>query len=202
MLDSSAAMVRLRLVIAVCAAAFATSACGGALFGSVPSPTPVTADSVRAAVDKSTMKNAHFRVTGTINTSSGQHVSVSGDGVLQKSPASAIEMTLTVVGPQGQTVVVQEISVDGRDYSRVGSGKWTSTPESATSPTVPDKYIGEENIAGTATWHAQSSAASKTYDIWVRESDGYIAYLQYTDPNSVLTMTFDSYNQSPAITAP
>lgn len=196
-------MVRLSLVIAAGAVLLTASACGGALFGSVPSPTPVTAASVRAAVDNSTMKNAHFRVTGTINTSSGQHLLVSGDGVLQKSPDSAIEMTLNVQGGAGgRTVVIEEVSVDGRDYSRVDSGKWTSKPESSTSPTVPDKYIGEETIAGTLTWHAQSSASGQTYDIWVRESDGYIAYLQFTDPSSVLAMTFDSYNQSPAITAP
>ena len=195
-------MVRRCVVIAAFTVIATTSACGGALFGSVPSPTPVTADSVRSAVDNSTMKNAHFRVTGTFNVNA-QHLSVSGDGVLQKSPASAIEMTLTVDGaPGGRTLVIQEISVGGRDYSRVGSGKWTSTPESATSPTVPDTYVGEETIAGTLTWHARSSASGKTYDIWVRESDGYIAYLQFTDPSSVLTMNFDSYNQSPAVTAP
>ena len=194
-------MVRLRLVIAVCALAFATSACGGALFGSVPSPSPVTAASVRAAVDNSSMKNAHFRVTGTIDTS-GQDLGVTGDGVLQKSPNSAIKMTLTVQAPNGRTLVIQEVSVDGRDYSRVGSGKWTSTPEGSSSPTVPDTYVGEETIGGTATWHARSSASGKTYDIWVRQSDGYIAYLQFTDPNSVLTMSFDTYNQSPVITAP
>ncbi|HET7467340.1 MAG TPA: hypothetical protein VFL29_11785 [Candidatus Dormibacteraeota bacterium] len=180
-----------------------TTACGGALFGNVPSPSPVTAESVRAAVDNSTMKNAHFRVTGKFIVQ-GQSLSVTGDGVLQKSPASAIEMTLTVQPTGGgRTLVVQEISVAGRDYSRVNSGKWTSAPESTnSSPTTPDTYVGEETIAGTVTWHARSTNSGKTYDIWVRESDGYIAYLQFTDASSVLTMTFDTYNQSPPITAP
>lgn len=191
------------LVIASCAAAVSTTACGGVLFGSVPSPSPVTAQTITAAVDNSTMKNAHFRVTGKFIVQ-GQYLGVTGDGILQKSPASAIEMTLTVQAVAGgRSLVVQEVSVNGRDYSRVNSGKWSSSPETnSSSPTEPDTYVGEETIAGTVTWHARSTNGGKTYDIWVRESDGYIAYLQFTDPSSVLTMTFDTYNQSPPVTAP
>ena len=37
---------------------------------------------------------------------------------------------------------------------------------------------------------------------WVRETDGYIVYIQFTDPASALTMNFDTYNKSAAITAP
>lgn len=196
-------MFRRALVSAACGLAGLSTACGGVLFGSVPSPSPVTAQTVSAAVDNSTMKNAHFRVTGKFIVQ-GQYVSVDGDGILQKSPASAIEMTLTVQAVAGgNPLVVQEISADGRDYSRVNGGKWSSSPETGnSSPTTPDEYVGEETIAGTLTWHARSTSSGKTYDIWVRESDGYIAYLQFTDPSSVLTMTFDTYNQSPLITAP
>ena len=195
-------MYRGALVAAACGLLALSTACGGVLFGSVPSPSPVTAASIRDAVDNSTMKNAHFRVTGKFIVQ-GQYVSVNGDGILQKSPASAIEMTLTVEAASGRTLVVEEISANGRDYSRVNSGKWSSSPETnGSSPTTPDTYVGEETIAGTVTWHARSTNAGKTYDIWVRESDGYIAYLQVTDPSSVLTMTFDTYNQSPLVTAP
>ncbi len=52
------------------------------------------------------------------------------------------------------------------------------------------------------TWHASTAENGSTYDIWVRETDGYIVYIQFTDPNSALTMNFDTYNQSPLITVP
>ncbi|HEV2218377.1 MAG TPA: hypothetical protein VGV88_12485 [Candidatus Dormibacteraeota bacterium] len=182
------------------------TACGGALFGSVPSPSPVTADSVSAAFDNSTMTNGHFLVTGTIGVQD-THYPVTGDGVLQKSPAFALKLDLTVQGNSGATLVIHEVLVGGKDYTRVGNGKWSSTPDtSSSSPTTATKYVGEETIGGTLTWHAQSAdhatGGGNTYDIWVRETDGYVVFLQYTSPSSVLTMRFDTYNQSPAITAP
>ena len=199
-------MVRRALVTAALGLLALTTACGGALFGSVPSPSPVTADSVRAAFDNSTMTNAHFLVTGTLGVQD-THYPVTGEGVLQKSPEFALKMDLTVQGNYGATLVIHEVVVGGRDYTRVGNGKWTSTPEtSTTSPTTPTKYVGEETIGGTLTWHAQSAeeatGGGTTYDIWVRETDGYIVYLQYTTPTSAFTMHFDTYNTSPAVTAP
>ena len=199
-------MVQRALVTAALGLVALTTACGGALFGSVPSPSPVTADSVRAAFDNSTMQNAHFRATGTIGVQDN-HYPVTGDGVLQKSPAFALKLDLTVKGNAGATLAVHEVVVGGRDYIRVGNAKWTSTPETSTSsPLTPTKYVGEETIGGTLTWHAQSAdeatGGGTTYDIWVRETDGYVAFLQYTTPTSSLTMSFDTYNQSPAITAP
>ena len=38
--------------------------------------------------------------------------------------------------------------------------------------------------------------------LWVRETDGYIVYLSFTDSKSSLSMNFDTYNQSPLITIP
>ncbi len=52
------------------------------------------------------------------------------------------------------------------------------------------------------TWHASTAEKGSTYDIWVRETDGYIVFIQFTDPASALTMNFDTYNKSPVITAP
>ena len=148
------------------------------------------------------MMNAHFLVTGTIGVQ-GDHYPVTGDGVLQKSPTSALKMDLTVQGNGGTTLSVHEVDVGGRTYTRVGNGKWTSTADTSTSsPTTPTKYVGEENIGGILTWHAQSAESGNTYDIWVRETDGYIVYLQYTTTTSTFTMHFDTYNKSPAVTAP
>ena len=147
------------------------------------------------------MMNAHFQVTGTVGVN-GNHYPVTGDGVLQKSPSFALKLDITVQGNSGATIVLHEVFVGGKDYTRLGNGKWTSTPDTSTSPTAPTKYVGEETIGGTLTWHAQTVGSSNTYDIWVRETDGYIVYLQYTTASSALTMHFDTYNKSPLITAP
>jgi hypothetical protein len=196
-------MVRRALVPAAFGVLCLTSACGGAFFANVPSPSPVTAASVGTAVDNSTMQNAHFRITGTLGVQ-GNHFPITGDGVLQKSPSFALSLNMTVqTNTRAGNLVVQEIVIGGRVYTRTGSGKWTSTPDSSTiSPIAPTTYVGEESIGGTMTWHATTAEKGSTYDIWVRETDGYIVYIQFTDPASALTMNFDIYNKSPVITAP
>lgn len=201
MLDSQP-VVRWVRAAATCGLVIAISGCGGVLFGNVPSPSPVTTESVRAAVDNSTMMNAHFQVTGKVLVQ-GTHYPVTGDGILQKSPATALKMDLTVQGDGGATLELHIVDVGGKAYTRAGNGKWTSTPDTSnSSPTEPTKYVGEEYIGGTMTWHAESIESDNTYDIWVRETDGYIVYLQYTDSSSTFTMHFDTYNTSPVITAP
>ena len=196
-------MVRRALVTAALGLLAVTTACSGGIFGSVPSPSPVTAASVRAAVDNSTMQNAHFRVTGTLGIQ-GNHFPITGDGVLERTPTTALSLNLTVqTNTRAGNLTVQEVDIGGTVYTRVGNGKWTSAPDTSTSsPTTPTTYVGEEDIAGTMTWHAQSAQNGSTYDIWVRETDGYIVFLQYTTTASVFTMHFDTYNQSALITVP
>lgn len=193
------------LVTASCVLAIFISACGGVLFGSVPSPSPVTVDLVRKALDNSTMQNGHFNVTGTLTGPDLNHYHISGDGVLQKSPTTALEVNLTIpVNTQGGTGQLREIVIGGRVYTQLGSGKWTSTPETSdSSPTTPTKYVGEELIGSTMTWHASSSSADGvTFDIFVRETDGYIVFMLWTDPKTAFSMNFDTYNKSAVITAP
>jgi len=196
-------MVRRALVTVALGLLAVTTACSGGLFGDVPSPSPVTAASVRAAVDNSSMDNAHFRVTGTLGIQGG-HDPVSGDGVLEKNPTTALSLNLTVkTNTRAGNVTVQEVEIGGMIYTRTGNGQWTSAPETSTfSPTAPTTYVGEEDIGGTTTWHARSADKGSTYDIWVRETDGYIVYLSFTDSKSMLSMNFDTYNRSALITVP
>lgn len=192
------------LLTASCVLAVLISACGGVLFGEVPSPSPVTADSVAKAVDNSTMRNGHFRVTGTITAPDSNHYPVTGDGVLQRSPTTAVEMNLTVpINNRGGTAQLAEIVIGGKVYTRVGSGKWSSAPEKSTfSPTTPTKYVGEELIGATMTWHASSSENGVNFDIFVRETDGYIVFMLWTDSSSSFSMNFDTYNTSTVVAAP
>src|SRR5256885_5462458 len=88
-------MVRRALATAPLGLLALTAACGGAFFADVPSPSPVTASTVRAAVDNSNMQNAHFLATGTLGIQ-GNHYQITGDGVLEKSPTNALSLNLTV----------------------------------------------------------------------------------------------------------
>lgn len=197
-------MERYRSILAAAGVvvALTTGACGSAGAGTPgPTPIPVTADSVRTAFDTSTMKNAHFRLHGTFIVKRN-YFPVSGDGVLQLSPREALEMTFQVQTYSTLGVLkIQEVTIGGRIYTRLGTGHWTSkaTTDSATTITT---YVGEEIMSGTAVWHARSSANGDIDNIWIRESDGYIVELTVTSTSGTLTMDFDSYNKSRVIAKP
>src|ERR1700756_309668 len=106
-------MVRRALTTASFGLLALTTACSGGLFGDVPSPSPGTAASVRSALDNSGMKNAHFRVTGPLGIQ-GNHFPVTGDGVLEKSPTTALSLNLTVkTNTRAGNLTVQEVDIGG-----------------------------------------------------------------------------------------
>lgn len=183
--------------------ALASTACGSPSAAHTPGPTPIpiTAGSVRLAVDNSTMKSAHFKVTGTLIVK-GNYLPVTGDGVVQVRPREAFKMNLNVQTYTSLGVLkMQAVTVGGRDYTKFGSAKWTSKP-STSSPTTLTTYVGEEIMNGAPVWHARSGTAASTYDVWVREFDGYIVKISLAQATGKLTMTFDSYNTSPVIVKP
>ena len=187
-------------------AAAVTAACGSSSSASAPSPSPspVTAASVADAVRNSTMKSGHFTVVGTI-TYSGNPYSASGFGVIQRLPDAALQLSLKVDTKTSLGVLqYEEINVGGVKYFRVGTGSWHSAPSTfGPGSTVPSQYVAEETVSGVKCWHAQSIAVDGTYDIWVKESDGYIPKIAFTGTDgSAYTLTFDSYNTGPAIVAP
>jgi len=53
-----------------------------------------------------------------------------------------------------------------------------------------------------AVWHARSTVGRSTFDIWIRETDGYPVQLVYASTSGTLTMNFNTFNKSPVITAP
>lgn len=180
----------------------ATAACGSDVAGTAgPTPTPVTADTVRAAFDSSTMKNAHFKLHGTLIVKRN-YFPVTGDGVLQLTPREALSMTFRVQTYSSLGVLqVREVTIGGRMYSKFGSGAWTSKPATS-SPTAIDSYVGEEIMSAIAVWHVRSVSSADTTDLWIRESDGYIVQLVDASKSGTLTMDFDSYNKSRAIAKP
>jgi hypothetical protein len=189
------AMVGAGLVLAI-------TACGSDLAGTPgPTPTPITANTVRAAFDNSTMKNAHFRVHGTFIVKRN-YFPLTGDGVLQLAPREAVAMTFRIQTYSSQGVLkFQVVTIGGRAYLRVGSGRWTSKPSTG-SMVMITSYVGEEIMSGTAVWHVRSVSGGDTNDIWIREADAYIVQLVDVSTSGTMTMDFDSYNKSRAIAKP
>lgn len=182
--------------------ALTTISCGSPVaVASNPTPGPVTADSIRTAFSNSTMDNAHFHLRGTL-VKNRTYYPYTGDGVYQLRPVEAFLMNLNLQTYSGHGATrIQDVIINGRLYTRTGSGKWTSTP-TIISPIAVTSYVGEEIIDGKTVWHARSEAGRSIYDLWIRESDSYIIQIKYGGISSSFTMIFDSYNTSREITTP
>ena len=195
-------LYRRLLVLVGAGLVLATTACGSDVAGTAgPAPTPVTADTVRAAFDSSTMKNAHFRLHGTFIVKRN-YFPLTGDGVLQLAPREAVAMTFRIQTYSSQGLLkFQVVTVGGKAYLRVGSGRWTSKPSTGSMVTITS-YVGGEIMSGTAVWHVRSVSGGDTNDIWIRETDAYIVQLVDVGTSGTMTMDFDSYNKSRAIAKP
>ena len=190
------------LVIAV--AVFAAG-CG------VPTPAaPPSAKEVLAKPQKSNLTDAHFAVTGKI-TNNGVTVELVGDGALvyKPSPAGRFKFSSTV---GGQTLTVEERSLNGTNYGLTpASNKWVAqkSPTGGIDPNAFTgasdlKYIGEESLAQGKAWHASAKDKDgNAFDAYIRESDGYpIKYVETQTGGQNITLTFDKYNTGETITAP
>jgi hypothetical protein len=193
---------RRALAIAGVLVGLASAACGSPVAGApAPTPGPVTADSVRAALDNSTMDNGHFKLHGTL-VHRPTYYPVTGDGVLELRPREALQLNLNVETFSSLGVVkIREVNIGGTSFTRTGTGHWTSKPTSS-SPINLTSYVGEEIMSGAAVWHARTGAGHNVYDVWVRESDGYIVQITYADTSGSFTMNFDAYNKSGVIPVP
>ena len=181
-----------------------TAACG------VPTPAaPPSAQEVLAKPQKSDLKDAHFNVTGKI-TDNGATVELVGDGALVYKPKLEGRFKFTTnVG--GQSVTIQEISLDGTNYGLTpASPKWVASKStsgidpSAFAGASDQKYVGEQNLAGGKAWHATAKDKDgNAFDAYIRESDGYpIKYVETQSGGQNITLTFDKYNTAETITAP
>ena len=179
------------------------AACG------VPTPAAPTAKDVLAKPQQSDLKDAHFTVTGKI-TDNGATVELVGDGALAYKPKLAGRFKFTTnVG--GQTVTIQEISLDGTNYGLTpASPKWVATPStSGIDPSAfvgasEQKYVGEENLPQGRAWHATAKDKDgNAFDAYIREKDGYpIKYVETQTGGQNITLIFDKYNTGETITAP
>jgi hypothetical protein len=180
--------------------------CGGP--GSPLGP-PKPQDILAKPSHTSSLKDAHFLVTGKF-TNNGATVGLNGDGaLLYKSPGAGRFKFQTNVA--GQQVSFEDISVNGTDYTMTvpGNGKWMA--KASTSGLGPDsftgtsafKYVGEEKLPSGKAWHASANDKDgNPFDGWIRESDGYPLKYVITQQGNSLTLTFDKYNTGTAIAPP
>ncbi len=148
-------------------------------------------------------------MTGKI-TNNGVTVQLVGDGALvyMPKPAGRFKFTTTV---GGQTLTIEEISLDGTNYGLTpASNKWVATKSAsgidpnAFSGASDQKYVGEETLAQGKAWHASAKDKDgNAFDAYIRESDGYpIKYVETQTGGQNITLTFDKYNSGETITAP
>jgi hypothetical protein len=172
---------------------------------------PPSAKEVLAKPQQSNLKDAHFNVTGKItDTNTGTTLTLVGDGALVYKPKPEGRFKFqTTAG--GQTVVIQEISLDGTNYGLTpASPKWVATKSAsgidpnAFAGASEQKYVGEENLAQGKAWHATAKDTDgNAFDAYIRESDGYpIKYVETQTGGQNITLTFDKYNAGETITAP
>jgi len=194
----------LRFAVAVVAASL-VAACGGP---GAPSGPPSPQDILAKPVHASSLKDAHFLVAGKFTDKAGS-VGLTGDGGLAYVSGSGRFKFQTAVA--GQQVSVEDISVNGTDYTMTapGSGKWVARANTAAlgpnsfAGASDFKYVGEERLPGGVAWHA--SAKDKDGDplnAWIRESDGYPLKYVITQQGNTLTLTFDKYNTGLALAPP
>jgi hypothetical protein len=181
-----------------------TAACG------VPTPlAPPGAKEVLAKPQQSSLKDAHFKVTGKIADNNAT-IDIVGDGALVYKPklAGRFQFTTTV---SGQTATIEEISVNGMNYGLTpASPKWVAS--SSTTGIDPNafagksdqKYIGEDNLPQGKAWHVTAKDdGGYAFDAYIRESDGYpIKYVETQGGGQNITLTFDQYNTGETIAAP
>ena len=198
------AKLPLRRALLLLTAVALTAACG------VPTPAaPPSAKEVLAKPQQSNLKDAHFKVTGRI-TDNGATVELDGDGALVYKPKPQGRFKFqTTLG--GQTVTLEEISLDGMNYGRTpASPKWVATRSNvgidpnAFAGASDQKYVGEENLPQGKAWHATAKdREGNAFDAYIRQSDGYpIKYVETQSGGQNITLTFDKYNTGETITAP
>ncbi len=150
----------LSLVATLCLAS-----CGG----------PPTAKEILAKPASSNVKDAHVKLSGHM-ASGAFSMDITGDGVFLWTPKAASD--LRIQGSLGAIpVAIEYLSIDGKDYQRTGSEKWTvtsGTSSNSWSDAKDASLVGEENLPLGKAWHVKATGTDgKPFETWVRESDGY-----------------------------
>jgi hypothetical protein len=190
--------------LAAALALVALTGCGGGGSGFLglgpPTPAQILAKPAAAGI-----KEMHMKITGKGTNGTA----LAGEGTLELAPKKASKMVVTAaVGLLGN-ISIEYVTVDGTDYSRIGSGKYDAKPTTAGNSQSGGwadgknpKLVGEETVNGDKVWHVKATDSSgDDFELWVREKDGYP--LRYkSDSSSGFSMEFSAFNVGDAISAP
>jgi hypothetical protein len=171
------------------------AACGG----------PPTAKEILTKPASSGLKDAHIKITGHF-TSGALSLDMTGDGVILLKPKAASDLRLQ--GSLGAIpIAIEALSIDGKDYQRTGSEKWTVTEGKSSvawSDAKDASLVGEESLPEGKAWHVKGTGSDgKPFDLWVRESDGYpLKASASLGENGTMTMVFDKFNTGATISPP
>lgn len=194
-------MRRGRLWGSLVLACLLSTGCSAPLIG------PPAAHDILAKPSKSGIKDAHAAVKGHF-ASGGFAAEITGEGLVIFRPKTAMHLRL-----QGQLGALpfglEIISVDGKDYQRLGTQKWTQ--ENAKKPADPEgwqratdpRLLGEETLPQGKTWHVKSKDQSgNDFDLWVRQTDGYPLKYASGSSDGSFTLIFDKFNTGATVKAP
>jgi outer membrane lipoprotein-sorting protein len=167
---------------------------------------PPTAAEILNKPAQSDMKDGHFTVKAHV-TSGTITVDLTGDGTLVLKPKYAVRFNLQ--GSVGQLPIgFQEIVVDGQSYSRLGNQKWIESPSQSEPGNIGSsaknpRMVGEDNLSQGKSWHEEATdSTGQAFDVWVRESDGYLVKYSGSLSTGSITLEFDKYNTGGAVSAP
>jgi Domain of unknown function (DUF4352) len=132
---------------------------------------------------------------------------ISGDGVFLIKPKAATD--LRIQGNLGSIpIAIEFLSIDGKDYQRTGSDKWTVTNGTSGTSSWTDakdaSLVGEEDLPAGKAWHVKATGSDgKGFELWVRESDGYPLKLSGALGDSgTINVVFDKFNTGGSVNAP
>lgn len=199
-----------RLAI-VLAGLLAFAGCGGS--GGEP---PLTAADILAKPMASSLKDAHFTVSGSY--SSG--LQLSGEGELTLKPTQAMHLSYSATGGRSPQNVELLVS-GGYQYQKDARGNWVRTAPS-TDLVAPEiwggqargaRLVGQETLNGARAWHVSLPLASTPartpatgqpgqLDIWIRQSDGYPLRYAKKDTQGSYVVVFDRFNTGASIPTP
>ncbi len=168
---------------------------------------PPTAQEVAAAPSHSGLRDAHFIVTGHI-TSGAAMAQVSGDGLMTFRPGKASRMALS--GSEGgRPFHLELLSVDGTDYQRGGTVRWSKTSASP-GPVFGDgwstatdlRMLGEDDLRQGSAWHVAGNPDGQAFELWVRRSDGYPLKCVSDRSAASWTLMFDRFDTGEELLSP
>lgn len=189
-------LISVAVVIAVAAG------CGG-----VSNPlAPPTAQQIAEKPTNSSMRDGTFTVSGTLYNGATAYP-VTGNGSMVLKPNAALKMNLQVdAGGILGRIGVDIVYIADKQYERIGAGNWqvTDAPRTGTAYRGPGvKLIGEEQLPNGKTWHLERVDGDQTYDVWIRQNDGYLLrYISAKQDGTRLQLDFSQFNTGAIIAVP